>query len=535
MYSVGAYKNVHVKAIGGGGGGGGGTSGTNGWPVGGAGGGGGAGTEVSGTYDVYPGGTLSISIGQNCNPTFNYYATGGGNCGGARGIAGDELNIPVGLQGLPGFPTMVAGFLSSPYYLSASGGGGGQPGMGGLFTSVSYFVDVLTNKTRNGIYLVSPYGVGFPLGFYYYVCYIDDFGGSCSTVPVEGYVYDPNYFPASGAGGSIGGGHGIGPDYDPNCFVLCGSNGWSYGGKGGSSSAGTGGAGGGIYKGTYAGTGGIGAGGGGGGSSGYNPNDSVSFPGAGGPGYVSITSGDACSINFGTYCTSTTNACGATTYGTILCDGSCSATSANPTGYGTTCSLTSLPNACGQTTTTTTGTIGCDSISCTGTPPVTPPVTTPNNAIYNASCSVTNACGTNSGTITCAGTCSALTPYIPPNYGTACTITSPANGCGMTTTATGTYNCSGVCAPTPPAPTPSAPLNTLCAPPPAPTISGPYQNGPSIINPAYAYDPLGYQVFAQATSPYATNPAVDSHLTYYFEYSTDGVSWTRGDWAGQKR
>ena len=86
--------------------------------------------------------------------------------------------------------------------------------------------------------------------------------------------------------------------------------------------------------------------------------------------------------------------------------------------------------------------------------------------------------------------------------------------------------------------------NTLCdaacTPPPAPTISGPYQNGPSIINPAYAYDPLGYQVFAQATSPYATNPAVDSHLTYYFEYghSTNGgqtITWDTGGWASQKK
>ena len=41
--------------------------------------------------------------------------------------------------------------------------------------------------------------------------------------------------------------------------------------------------------------------------------------------------------------------------------------------YGTSCSLTSLPNACGQTTTVAgSGTIGCDSFTCTGTPPAAP-------------------------------------------------------------------------------------------------------------------------------------------------------------------
>lgn len=80
--------------------------------------------------------------------------------------------------------------------------------------------------------------------------------------------------------------------------------------------------------------------------------------------------------------------------------GACDAvTPPDPTGYGNSC--TSTANACGQTST---GTIQCNG-SCSATPPANPPN-------YGNSCtSSANACGqTNTGTITCDGSCSATTP-----------------------------------------------------------------------------------------------------------------------------
>jgi len=73
------------------------------------------------------------------------------------------------------------------------------------------------------------------------------------------------------------------------------------------------------------------------------------------------------------------------------------------------------------------------------------------------SCTVSNACGTSSGTQTRTcdtstgnwnswSACSAVPPYIPPNYGSSCT--SAANACGQTST--GTISCDGSCSATPP-------------------------------------------------------------------------------------
>ncbi|MDO8716688.1 MAG: PQQ-binding-like beta-propeller repeat protein, partial [Dehalococcoidales bacterium] len=140
---------------------------------------------------------------------------------------------------------------------------------------------------------------------------------------------------------------------------------------------------------------------------------------------------------YGSSCTSTANACGSTNTGTIQCNGSCSASApANPSGYGSAC--TSSANACGSTNT---GTINCSG-ACTASTPANP-------SGYGSSCtSSANACGsTNTGTINCSGACTASTPANPSNYGSACT--SSANACG--TTNTGTINCSGACTASTPA------------------------------------------------------------------------------------
>lgn len=56
------------------------------------------------------------------------------------------------------------------------------------------------------------------------------------------------------------------------------------------------------------------------------------------------------------------------------------------------------------------------------------------------SCTTSNACGSNSGTINCSATCSAPAPAIPANYGNTCP--SPANACGQTRS--GTIECDGI-------------------------------------------------------------------------------------------
>ncbi|MBI4158036.1 MAG: PKD domain-containing protein [Candidatus Yanofskybacteria bacterium] len=125
-----------------------------------------------------------------------------------------------------------------------------------------------------------------------------------------------------------------------------------------------------------------------------------------------------CAAGYGNSCTSSANACGQTSTGTIQCNGSCSAsTPSNPPGYGNSCTgATSSPNACGQTNPGGSGTIQCNG-SCsgsTGSTPANPPG-------YGNSCtSSANACGqTNTGTIQCNGSCSASTP---PN--SACPVPS---------------------------------------------------------------------------------------------------------------
>jgi len=69
-------------------------------------------------------------------------------------------------------------------------------------------------------------------------------------------------------------------------------------------------------------------------------------------------------------CTSTANACGQTNNGNVV-NGSCNApTPANPSYYGTSCTLTSAQNSCGQTNSTT-GTYNC-AAQCSGTTPAAP-------------------------------------------------------------------------------------------------------------------------------------------------------------------
>src|SRR3989344_3935663 len=103
-------------------------------------------------------------------------------------------------------------------------------------------------------------------------------------------------------------------------------------------------------------------------------------------------------------------------------------------------------------------------------------------------------------------------PANPAGYGTACT--SPANACGVTTT--GTIQCNGACSAT------TAPANpsyygqscTLTSAP-GRYKAGAYR-GPTVPS----FDPAGYQLYAQSVSP------ANFNLTYYFEWSKDGVNWT---------
>src|SRR3989344_3523652 len=104
--------------------------------------------------------------------------------------------------------------------------------------------------------------------------------------------------------------------------------------------------------------------------------------------------------------------------------------SADPANYGTVCSLTSSPNACSQTTSANTGTIGCDGTTCTGTPPPPPAVTIPGGNTYDAACpSTQNVCSQtqSNGTWQCNGTCSS-TPLPDSNCTHTVTGTAGAGG-----------------------------------------------------------------------------------------------------------
>jgi len=224
-------------------------------------------------------------------------------------------------------------------------------------------------------------------------------------------------------------------------------------------------------------------------------------------GLFSGTSFYVCSASYGALCSGGGNSCGDQNYGYIQCDGSCSASGAPAERpyYNTAC--TSYPNACGVTTT---GTYNCSAV-CSATTPANP-------AGYGTACtSPANACGvTTTGTIQCNGACSATTaPANPSYYGQSCTLTSAPNACGQTTTGSGLTDCNGVCTGTTPAP----PSNATCTPS-TPTVSGLYKAG-AYRGPAVpSFDPTGYQLYAQSVSP------ANFNLTYYFEFSKDGVNWT---------
>ncbi len=72
--------------------------------------------------------------------------------------------------------------------------------------------------------------------------------------------------------------------------------------------------------------------------------------------------------------------------------------------------------------------------------------------VYTVCYSGANACGqTSAGVSANGGSCSASTPGNPSHYGQSCTLISPPNSCGQTTTASGTFNCAGACVGTAPA------------------------------------------------------------------------------------
>jgi len=239
------------------------------------------------------------------------------------------------------------------------------------------------------------------------------------------------------------------------------------------------------------------------------------------PGYLGDACGNACfndgakncdnqcigatplPSNYGDVCTSLPNSCGNTNNGTILCDGTCSATTPpNPPGYGSSC--TSNPNSCGDTNSGTklcdgtcdavmpaersiwnnacnstpnscgqfnSGFTNCNGI-CNAIPPSDPGYlgdacgnacfndgakncdnqcigATPLPSNYGDVCtSLPNSCGnTNNGTILCDGSCSAKTPSNPPGLGHHCT--SSPNSCGDV--GHGTRQCDGTCSATTPA------------------------------------------------------------------------------------
>lgn len=193
-------------------------------------------------------------------------------------------------------------------------------------------------------------------------------------------------------------------------------------------------------------------------------------------------------------------------------------TPANPSYLNQSCSSPS--NSCGDTYN---GTFNCSYVCSAG---YSPP---PERAGYGSACSTApNSCGDrNYGYIQCDGSCSVSTaPAERSNYNATCTLTSAPNACGKTATANGTLDCNGVCTGTTPAP----PSNATCAPG-APTVSGLYNNTGYLGSSVPAYDSSGYQLYAQGVSPAGFN------LTYYFEWSKDGVNWTgdpglpAGSWA----
>ena len=196
-------------------------------------------------------------------------------------------------------------------------------------------------------------------------------------------------------------------------------------------------------------------------------------------------SGTACVAepsDFGDSCESPPNECGATNWGTIQCDGECSAVKpadcaagqccsgtacvAEPSDFGDSCE--SPPNECGATNW---GTIQCDGECsavkpadcaagqcCSGTACVAEP------SDFGDSCeSPPNECGaTNSGTIQCDGECSAVKPADcaagqccsgtacvakPSDFGDSCT--SAPNECGATNA--GEIQCNGLCSAVKPA------------------------------------------------------------------------------------
>ena len=105
-------------------------------------------------------------------------------------------------------------------------------------------------------------------------------------------------------------------------------------------------------------------------------------------------------------------------------------------------------------------------------------------------------------------------PVCDTSQGSACT--SPANSCGKTQS-DGTIQCDGSCSST-------APAETTC-PPMTPIISALWQ-GSSYLGPSgLAYASNGYQVLAQATSPYGSN------LNYYFEWQAPGDT-AAAQWSG---
>ena len=196
-------------------------------------------------------------------------------------------------------------------------------------------------------------------------------------------------------------------------------------------------------------------------------------------------SGTACVAkpsDFGDSCESPPNECGATNWGTIQCDGECSAVKpadcaagqccsgtacvAEPSDFGDSCE--SDPNECGATNW---GTIQCDG-SCSAVKPAdcaagqccsgTACVAKPSD--FGDSCeSDPNECGaTNSGTIQCDGECSAVQPADcavgqccsgtacvakPSDFGDSCT--SAPNECGATNA--GEIQCNGLCSAVKPA------------------------------------------------------------------------------------